>query len=74
MLPDGPILLTADNIWKAVKTEVWDKSPYKFKIQILEQVKNLFPSNPLFAGFGNAILTLDLMLTQELGSRETEFI
>lgn len=38
----------------SLKREIITKTPDIFKIQVLKEIKDLFPdSNALFAGFGN---------------------
>lgn len=54
-LPDGPLLLSPTSLLSAFHREVIEKKPEVFKISCLEDVKNLFPVNPFFAGFGNKI-------------------
>lgn len=54
-LPDGPLLLSPTSLLSAFHREVIEKKPEVFKISCLQDIKNLFPSNPFFAGFGNKI-------------------
>ena len=54
-LPAGPLLLSPDGLFSSLKREVIDRIPQILKINILTEIKNLFPQNnfPFFAGFGN---------------------
>jgi len=54
-LPDGPILLSPDDLVKSLLREVYYKEPQKFKIACLQSIKVLFPDTvqPFYAGFGN---------------------
>jgi len=54
-LPDGPILLSPDDLVKSLLREVWYRQPQTFKIACLQSIKALFPDTvqPLYAGFGN---------------------
>lgn len=54
-LPDGPLLLSPTSLLSAFHREVIEKKPEVFKIGCLSDIKNLFPSNPFFAGFGNKV-------------------
>jgi len=52
-MPFGPILTTPDNTKDAIDREVIRKRPDEFKIEILNRIVSLFPSNPLAIGIGN---------------------
>lgn len=55
-LPEGPLLTSAEGFYNSFKTEVIDKSTDMFKIQVINDVRNVFghcDSNPIFSGFGN---------------------
>jgi len=41
-LPDGPLLLSPDKLYKAFKREVILKTPQEFKIPLLEDLKKCF--------------------------------
>uniref|UniRef100_A0A8C1G5Y1 phosphatidate phosphatase n=1 Tax=Cyprinus carpio TaxID=7962 RepID=A0A8C1G5Y1_CYPCA len=55
MLPMGPVLLSPSSLFSALHREVIEKKPEKFKIECLNDIKNLFyPSTePFYAAFGN---------------------
>jgi len=53
-LPPGPLLLSPSSLLTAFRREVIEKTPEKFKIACLKDIKSLFPvSEPFYAGFGN---------------------
>jgi len=54
-LPDGPLLLNPTSLMNAFHREVIERTPEKFKIACLNDIKSLFPDdlNPFFAGYGN---------------------
>ena len=54
-LPPGPMLMSPDGLFSALKREVIQRKPHLLKIPLLTEIKNLFPDNvnPFFAGFGN---------------------
>lgn len=55
-LPDGPVLLSSDDLFHALKREMIVKNPETFKISVLRDIKQIFEHslvNPLYAGFGN---------------------
>ena len=67
-LPDGPVLLSPTSILTAFRRyeqlisrnevmhfyrEVIERRPEEFKIAALNDLKQLFPHNPFYAGFGN---------------------
>ncbi|XP_069476955.1 phosphatidate phosphatase LPIN2 isoform X1 [Ambystoma mexicanum] len=55
ILPRGPLMLSPSSLFSAFHREVIEKKPEKFKIECLNDIKNLFlPSNqPFYAAFGN---------------------
>ncbi|XP_073187577.1 phosphatidate phosphatase LPIN2 isoform X5 [Lepidochelys kempii] len=55
ILPRGPLLLSPSSLFSAFHREVIEKKPEKFKIECLNDIKNLFvPSKqPFYAAFGN---------------------
>ena len=54
-LPPGPILMSPDGLFSALKREIIQRKPHLLKIPLLTEIKNLFPDNikPFYAGFGN---------------------
>ncbi len=52
-MPSGPVITTPNRLWTAVCREVIIRRPETFKISMLQCLKDLFPSNPFVAGFGN---------------------
>lgn len=55
-LPDGPVIHNPDGVLKAVYREIILKRPEEFKIECLQQIKDLFyGKNPYIAGFGNRV-------------------
>ena len=54
-LPTGPMLMSPDGLFSALKREIIQRKPHLLKIPLLTEIKNLFPENtkPFFAGFGN---------------------
>ncbi|KAJ0975992.1 hypothetical protein J5N97_017957 [Dioscorea zingiberensis] len=54
-LPDGPVVISPDGLFPSLYREVIRRAPHEFKIQCLEDIKAVFPSdcNPFYAGFGN---------------------
>ena len=54
-LPDGPMFLNPTSLVNAFHREVIEKKPEKFKIACLRDIVKLFPSNPLYAGYGNRV-------------------
>lgn len=55
-LPDGPVLVSPDSIFKTLKRELIDKNPETFKIAKLREISQIFSHssvNPFYAGFGN---------------------
>ncbi|NXX44048.1 LPIN2 phosphatase, partial [Tricholaema leucomelas] len=55
ILPRGPLMLSPSSLFSALHREVIEKKPEKFKIECLNDIKNLFaPSKqPFYAAFGN---------------------
>ncbi|XP_063757944.1 phosphatidate phosphatase LPIN1-like isoform X2 [Eleginops maclovinus] len=55
MLPIGPVLLSPSSLFSALHREVIEKKPEKFKVECLNDIKNLFFPNtqPFYAAFGN---------------------
>ncbi|XP_033846655.1 phosphatidate phosphatase LPIN1-like isoform X2 [Periophthalmus magnuspinnatus] len=55
MLPMGPVLLSPSSLFSALHREVIEKKPEKFKVECLNDIKNLFRPNtqPFYAAFGN---------------------
>ncbi|XP_061900724.1 phosphatidate phosphatase LPIN1-like isoform X3 [Entelurus aequoreus] len=55
MLPVGPVLLSPSSLFSALHREVIEKKPEKFKVECLNDIKNLFYPNsqPFYAAFGN---------------------
>ncbi|KAM8831767.1 phosphatidate phosphatase LPIN1 isoform 2-T2 [Spinachia spinachia] len=55
MLPIGPVLLSPSSLFSALHREVIEKKPEKFKVECLNDIKNLFRPNtqPFYAAFGN---------------------
>lgn len=54
-LPPGPMLMSPDGLFSALKREVIQRKPHLLKIPLLTEIKNLFPKGiqPFYAGFGN---------------------
>ncbi|XP_016012440.2 phosphatidate phosphatase LPIN2 isoform X1 [Rousettus aegyptiacus] len=55
ILPRGPLMLSPSSLFSAFHREVIEKKPEKFKIECLNDIRNLFaPSKqPFYAAFGN---------------------
>ncbi|XP_067835787.1 phosphatidate phosphatase LPIN2 [Heptranchias perlo] len=53
ILPRGPLLLAPSSLFSAFHREVIEKKPEKFKIECLNDIKNLFNNQPFYAAFGN---------------------
>ncbi|XP_034018140.1 phosphatidate phosphatase LPIN1 [Thalassophryne amazonica] len=55
MLPVGPVLLSPSSLFSVLHREVIEKKPEKFKVECLNDIKNLFHPNtqPFYAAFGN---------------------
>jgi phosphatidate phosphatase LPIN len=72
-MPQGPVLLNPANLFDAFQLELIEKCSEKFKIECLDELKDLFASNPFFAAFGNK--PNDLHAYQTIGlSPENIFI
>lgn len=55
-LPEGPMIMSPDRLFRAFHREVILRKPEEFKIACLKDVKRLFrESSPFYAGFGNRI-------------------
>lgn len=54
-LPDGPLIVSPDRLFKSFFREVIEKQPQRFKANALSEIAGLFPleSSPFYAGFGN---------------------
>ena len=52
-MPYGPVIMSPDRMIRSGSREVIIKKPHIFKIGTLTNIKNLFPSCPYYAGFGN---------------------
>ncbi|XP_063155217.1 phosphatidate phosphatase LPIN2 isoform X2 [Candoia aspera] len=55
ILPKGPLMLSPSSLFSAFHREVIEKKPEKFKIECLNDIKNLFApcEQPFYAAFGN---------------------
>lgn len=55
ILPEGPLIMSHDRLFKSFVREVIQRTPQKFKAEKLREISGLFPEerNPFFAGFGN---------------------
>ncbi|XP_070603692.1 phosphatidate phosphatase LPIN2 [Erythrolamprus reginae] len=55
ILPKGPLMLSPSSLFSAFHREVIEKKPEKFKIECLNDIKNLFGpcEQPFYAAFGN---------------------
>ena len=55
-LPDGPVIMSPDRLFKSFHREVILKKPEEFKMAVLRDIKRLFgDTTPFYAGFGNRI-------------------
>ena len=53
-LPDGPVILSPDRLFKSAMREVVQRRPQVFKIAALRDIGNCFKDHtPFYAGFGN---------------------
>ena len=54
-LPEGPLIMSPDRLFKSFVREVIERTPQKFKAEKLREIASLFPDerNPFYAGFGN---------------------
>ncbi|XP_075441386.1 phosphatidate phosphatase LPIN2 isoform X4 [Ascaphus truei] len=55
ILPRGPLMLSPSSLFSAFHREVIEKKPERFKIECLNDIKNLFApyKQPFYAAFGN---------------------
>jgi len=55
VLPEGPILMSPNDILATIWMEVVTKTSHLFKIACLNEIKGIFNNgeNPIMAGFGN---------------------
>ncbi|XP_078072194.1 phosphatidate phosphatase LPIN2 [Mustelus asterias] len=67
ILPRGPLLLAPSSLFSALHREVIEKKPEKFKIECLNDIKNLFTicNQPFYAAFGNR--SNDVCAYQQVG-------
>ncbi|XP_041045509.1 phosphatidate phosphatase LPIN2 isoform X2 [Carcharodon carcharias] len=67
ILPRGPLLLAPSSLFSAFHREVIEKKPEKFKIECLNDIKNLFTvyNQPFYAAFGNR--SNDVCAYQQVG-------
>lgn len=54
-MPDGPVILNPTSVMAALHREVIKRKPEHFKIATLTEIKELFPENPFYAGYGNRV-------------------
>lgn len=54
-LPWGPLIVNTVGFLDAFHGEIIEKNSDEFKIKILKELCQLFPSNPFYAGFGDKI-------------------
>ena len=56
-LPKGPVIMSPDRTFSALKREVYLRKPEVFKMACLRDILNLFSHkrNPFYAGFGNRL-------------------
>ncbi|KAJ1494278.1 Lipin/Ned1/Smp2-domain-containing protein [Baffinella frigidus] len=54
-LPLGPVITSPDGVFKSINREIIQRKPEEFKIECLNNLRNLFPKelSPFYAGFGN---------------------
>src|SRR5271170_289720 len=54
-LPKGPVIMSPDRTYAALRREIYLRKPEVFKMACLRDILSLFPGkvNPFFAGFGN---------------------
>jgi len=52
-IPSGPLIVSPSSFFSTLRREVIYKKPEIFKMKALRDIKNLFPENPFYAGFGN---------------------
>lgn len=56
-LPKGPVIMSPDRTFHALRREVYLRKPEVFKMACLRDILNLFDTkhNPFYAGFGNRL-------------------
>ncbi|RPA97542.1 LNS2-domain-containing protein [Choiromyces venosus 120613-1] len=56
-LPKGPVIMSPDRTFSALRREVYLRKPEVFKMACLRDILNLFGArhNPFYAGFGNRL-------------------
>lgn len=56
-LPKGPVIMSPDRTYAALRREVYLRKPEVFKMQCLRDIRALFPGrdSPFYAGFGNRL-------------------
>jgi phosphatidate phosphatase LPIN len=56
-LPKGPVIMSPDRTYAALRREIYLRKPEVFKMACLRDILGLFPgkSNPFYAGFGNRL-------------------
>ncbi|KAI9892958.1 MAG: Nuclear elongation and deformation protein 1 [Vezdaea aestivalis] len=56
-LPDGPVIMSPDRTYAALRREVYLRKPEVFKMSCLRDILHLFNPgrNPFYAGFGNRL-------------------
>ena len=66
-IPEGPMLLSPDSLFRCLREELVLRRPHIFKIACLNDIKSLFgeDSAPFYGGFGNR--TSDSMSYQAMG-------
>ncbi|XP_007882935.2 phosphatidate phosphatase LPIN2 isoform X1 [Callorhinchus milii] len=71
VLPKGPLLLAPNSLISALHREVIEKKPELFKIECLNDIKNLFNPHrrPFYAAFGNR--TNDAYAYKEVGVQQS---
>jgi len=52
-MPSGPLMMQLNSVVDTLKTEVIDQDPEVQKIAKLSRLQALFPTSPLYAGYGN---------------------
>ncbi|XP_063312059.1 phosphatidate phosphatase LPIN3-like [Pelobates fuscus] len=68
-LPLGPLLLSPSSLFTALHREVIEKTPERFKISCLSDIRQLFPDpQPFYAAFGNR--PNDVVAYKEVGVPE----
>eukprot|EP00801_Mesodinium_rubrum_P001715 Mrub_01715.p1 GENE.Mrub_01715~~Mrub_01715.p1 ORF type:complete len:661 (+),score=94.06 Mrub_01715:225-1985(+) len=55
MMPSGPVITSPNGLRDALYNEVINKTPYRFKIDVLSVIRTLFEYNPFYGGFGNKV-------------------